>query len=154
MPWPVRSRPGWCGSDLPHRGSPTATDRQRTRRRRGWAERSIANVVGLVAAGVMLPAGGAAVDAAKADGRWTAAYAPQSEAEVPADLRAAIAADPAAQAMFDVLTKTIRFALIGRVNAVKRAETRTRKIAECVAMLARHETILPQRARPADPPTS
>jgi uncharacterized protein YdeI (YjbR/CyaY-like superfamily) len=54
--------------------------------------------------------------------------------------------------MFDVLTKTNRFALIGRVNAVKRAETRTRKIAECVAMLARHETIHPQRARPADPP--
>ena len=67
---------------------------------------------------------------------------------------AAIAADPAAQAMFDVLTRTNRFALIGRVNAVKRAETRTRKIAECVAMLARHETIHPQRARPADPPTS
>jgi uncharacterized protein YdeI (YjbR/CyaY-like superfamily) len=51
--------------------------------------------------------------------------------------------------MFDVLTKTNRFALISRVNAVKRAETRTRKIAECVAMLARHETIHPQRARPA-----
>jgi uncharacterized protein YdeI (YjbR/CyaY-like superfamily) len=56
--------------------------------------------------------------------------------------------------MFDVLTKTNRFALIGRVNAVKRAATRTRKIAECVAMLARHETIYPQRARPADSPTS
>ena len=94
------------------------------------------------------------MDAAKADGRWTAAYAQPSEAEVPADLRAAIAADPAAQAMLDVLTKTNRFVLIGRVNAVKRAETRTRKIAECVAMLARHETIHPQRARPADPPTS
>ena len=66
----------------------------------------------------------------------------------------AIAADPAAQATFDVLTKTNRFALISRVNAVKRVETRTRKIAECVAMLARHETIHPQRARPADPPTS
>ena len=77
-------------------------------------------------------------------GDAAAAYAPPSEAEVPADLRAAIAADPAMQAMFDVLTKTNRFALIGRVNAVKRAET----------MLARHETIHPQRARPADSPTS
>ena len=119
-----------------------------------WSQRNVANVAGLSAAGLMRPAGRAAVDAAKADGRWTAAYAPTSEAEAPADLRAAIAADPAAQAMFDVLTKTNRFALIGRVNAVKRAETRTRKIAECVAMLARHETIHPQRARPADPPTS
>ncbi|MEV4231253.1 YdeI/OmpD-associated family protein, partial [Streptomyces bobili] len=77
-----------------------------------------------------------------------------SEAEVPADLRVAIAADPAAQAMFEVLTKTNRFALISRVNAVKRAETRTRKIAECVATLVRHETIHPQRARPADPSAS
>lgn len=56
--------------------------------------------------------------------------------------------------MFEVLTKTNRFALISRVNAVKRAETRTRKIAEYVAMLARHETIHPHRARPTDPPTS
>ena len=92
------------------------------------------------------------MDAAKADGRWAAAYAPPSEAEVPADLLAAIAADPAAQAMFDVLTKTNRFALIHRVNAVKRAETRERKIGEFVAMLARHETIYPQKAKPPNSP--
>ena len=99
----------------------------------------------------MRPSGRAAVDAAKADGRWTAAYAPPSEMEMPADLLAAIAADPAAQAMFDVLTSANRFSLIGRVNGVKRAETRARKIAEFVAMLARHETIHPQRARPIHP---
>jgi uncharacterized protein YdeI (YjbR/CyaY-like superfamily) len=51
--------------------------------------------------------------------------------------------------MFDVLTKANRFALIYRVGAVKRAETRERKIAEFVAMLARHEAIHPQKARPA-----
>ena len=61
---------------------------------------------------------------------------------------AAIAAVPAARAMFDVLTKANRFALIHRVNSVKRAETRARKIEEFVAMLARHETIHPQKARP------
>jgi uncharacterized protein YdeI (YjbR/CyaY-like superfamily) len=70
----------------------------------------------------MLPQGRAAVEAAQADGRWAAAYAPPSQAEVPADLVAAIAADPAAQAMFDVLTKTNRFALIHRINSVKRAQ--------------------------------
>jgi uncharacterized protein YdeI (YjbR/CyaY-like superfamily) len=102
----------------------------------------------------MLPLGRAAVEAAKANGRWAAAYAPPSEAEAPADLIAAIAADPAAQAMFDVLTKTNRFALIHRINAVKRAQTRERKINEFVAMLARHETIYPQKARPANPPQS
>ncbi|MFD0823667.1 YdeI family protein, partial [Micromonospora zhanjiangensis] len=86
------------------------------------------------------------------DGRWAAAYAPPSEAEVPADQLAAIASEPAAQAMFDVLTKTNRFSLIYRLNAVKRAQTRERKIAEFVAMLARHETIYPQKAKPPNPP--
>ena len=66
----------------------------------------------------MLPAGRAAVAAAQADGRWDAAYAPPSESEVPDDLAAAVAADPAAQAMFDVLTKTNRFALVHRLGAV------------------------------------
>jgi uncharacterized protein YdeI (YjbR/CyaY-like superfamily) len=70
---------------------------------------------------------------------------------VPAALAAAIAANTAAQAMFDVLTKANRFALIYRLGSVKRAETRERKIGEFVAMLARHETIYPQKARPADP---
>ena len=122
--------------------------------RSSWSQRNVAHVARLEEQGRMLPAGRAAVEAAKADGRWAAAYAPSSEAEVPADLVAAIAADPAAQAMFDVLTKTNRFALIYRINAVKRAETRERKIGEFVAMLARHETIHPQKARPAVPPPS
>jgi uncharacterized protein YdeI (YjbR/CyaY-like superfamily) len=116
--------------------------------RSSWSQRNVGHVARLEGLGLMLPAGRAAVEAAKADGRWAAAYAPPSEAEVPADLLAAIAADPAAQAMFDVLTKTNRFSLIHRVNAVKRAETRERKIGEFVAMLARHETIHPQKARP------
>jgi uncharacterized protein YdeI (YjbR/CyaY-like superfamily) len=122
--------------------------------RSSWSQRNVAHVARLEAQGRMLPAGRAAVEAAKADGRWAVAYAPPSEAEVPADLIAAIAADPAAQGMFDVLTKTNRFALIYRVNAVKRAQTRERKISEFVAMLARHETIYPQKARPANPPQS
>jgi uncharacterized protein YdeI (YjbR/CyaY-like superfamily) len=122
--------------------------------RSSWSQRNVANVARLEEQGRMLPLGHAAVEAAKADGRWAAAYAPPSEAEVPADLLAAIAAAPAAQAMFDVLTKANRFALIYRVNSVKRAETRERKIGEFVAMLARHETIYPQKARPASPPQS
>jgi uncharacterized protein YdeI (YjbR/CyaY-like superfamily) len=119
-----------------------------------WSQRNVANVARLEAQGRMLLPGRAAVEAAKADGRWAVAYAPPSEAEVPADLIAAITADPAAKAMFDVLTKTNRFALIHRVNAVKRAQTRERKISEFVAMLARHETIYPQKARPTNPPQS
>jgi uncharacterized protein YdeI (YjbR/CyaY-like superfamily) len=79
-------------------------------------------------------------------------FADYIEAELRnAGLMAAIAADPAAQAMFDVLTKANRFALIYRVNSVKRAQTRERKISEFVAMLARHETIYPQKAKPPEP---
>ena len=96
----------------------------------------------------MRPGGLAAVQSAKADGRWDAAYAGPATATVPEDLTAAIAAEPEAQRMFDVLTKTNRFALITRLGAVKRAETRERKIREYVAMLARHETPYPQKARP------
>ncbi len=117
-------------------------------RRSAWSQRNVENVARLEAQGRMLPPGRAVVEAAKADGRWASAYAPASEAEAPADLLAAIAENPAAQAMFDVLTKANRFALIYRVNAVKRAQTRERKIGEFVAMLARHETIYPQKAKP------
>jgi uncharacterized protein YdeI (YjbR/CyaY-like superfamily) len=122
--------------------------------RSSWSQRNVGHVARLEEQGLMLPAGRAAVAAAKADGRWAVAYAPPSEAEVPADFAAAIAADPAAQAMFDVLTKNNRFALIYRINAVKRAETRERKISEFVAMLARHEALHPQKARPTTPPAS
>ena len=124
------------------------------RPRSSWSQRNVAHVARLEAQGRMLPPGRAAVEAAKADGRWAVAYAPPSEAEVPADLIAALATDPAARAMFDVLTKANRFALIYRINAVKRTQTRERKITEFVAMLARHETIYPQKARPANPPQS
>src|SRR3712207_6557557 len=61
-----------------------------------WSRRNVEHVARLEAQGRMLPAGRAAVDSARADGRWAAAYAPPSEAELPADLLAAIAADPAA----------------------------------------------------------
>ena len=143
---------GWIDGQARKRDEESSWRRLTPRRARSvWSQRNVANVARLEAAGLMMPAGRAAVDAAKADGRWEAAYA-TSEAEVPADLLAAIAAEPAAQAMFDVLTKANRFSLIYRVNAAKRAETRARKIAEFVAMLARQETFQPQRARPAEPP--
>ncbi|MCX5070312.1 YdeI/OmpD-associated family protein [Micromonospora lupini] len=143
---------GWIDGQARKRDEQTSWIRFTPRRPRSiWSQRNVAHVARLEAQGRMLPPGRAAVEAAKADGRWAAAYAPSSEAEVPADLLAAIAADPAAQAMFDVLTKTNRFALIHRLNAVKRAETRERKIGEFVAMLARHETINPQKARPPSP---
>ena len=140
---------GWIDGQARKRDEGTSAIRFTPRRpRSAWSRRNVENVERLTAEGRMLPAGLAAVEAAKADGRWAAAYAPSSEAEVPTDLADAIAAVPAAQAMFDVLTRTNRFALIHRLGAVKRAETRQRKIGEFVAMLARHDTIYPQKARP------
>lgn len=144
---------GWIDGQARKRDQETSWIRFTPRRPRStWSQRNIGHVDRLEAAGLMWPAGRAAVEAAKADGRWAAAYAPPSEVEAPADLLAAIAAVPAAQAMFDVLTKANLFALVYRVNAVKRAETRERKIGEFVAMLARHETIYPQKAQPPAAP--
>jgi uncharacterized protein YdeI (YjbR/CyaY-like superfamily) len=146
---------GWIDGQARKRDQETSWRRFTPRRpRSSWSQRNVAHVARLEAQGRMLSPGHAAVEAAKADGRWAVAYAPSSEAEVPSDLIAAIAADPAAQDMFDLLTKANRFALIYRVNSLKRAQTRERKIGEFVAMLARHETIYPQKAKPAIPPQS
>jgi len=144
---------GWIDGQAGKRDDESWTIRVTPRRPKGmWSARNVGLVEKLEAEGRMLPAGRAQVDAARADGRWEAAYAGPATAEVPDDLAAAIAADPAAQAMFDVLTKTNRYAMIHRLLTVKRAETRVRKIGEFVAMLARGETPYPQKARPEPGP--
>jgi uncharacterized protein YdeI (YjbR/CyaY-like superfamily) len=146
---------GWIDGQARKRDEETSWIRFTPRTpRSSWSQRNVAHVARLEAQGRMMPSGRAAVEAAKEDGRWAAAYAPPSEAEVPADLMAAIVADSAARAMFEVLTKANRFALIHRLNSVKRAQTRERKIGEFVAMLARHETIYPQKTKPANQPRS
>lgn len=94
----------------------------------------------------MTDAGRAAVEAARADGRWQAAYAGPATRQPPDDLVVALAAEPDAQAMYDVLTSANRFAVIHRVESMKRAESRARKITEMVEMLARGETLYPQKA--------
>ena len=83
-----------------------------------------------------------------ADGRWQSAYAGAASRDVPDDLAAAIAADPRAQAMFDVLTSTNRYAIVFRTTQAKTPATRTRRIAGFVEMLARGETVYPQKRRP------
>ena len=87
------------------------------------------------------------VEAARADGRWDKAYRVSTD-EVPADLMAAIDAEPHARAMFDVLTAQNRFALIFRLGQIRTEAGRNRKIADITAMLARGETFHPQKARP------
>ena len=93
----------------------------------------------------MHAAGLAEVTRAKTDGRWEAAYAGQASIEVPADLAAALAADPTARAMFDILTSQNRYAVLYRIDAAKRDDTRARRIKQYVAMLAAGGTIYPQK---------
>ena len=94
-----------------------------------------------------MPAGQAAIDAAKADGRWDAAYAGPAAKEFPEDLAAALAGEARRpRRMWDLLTSQNRFAITYRLNSVKRAETRARRVAEFVAMLERGETLHPQKA--------
>jgi uncharacterized protein YdeI (YjbR/CyaY-like superfamily) len=110
-----------------------------------WSEINRARAVRLVEAGRMTPAGQAEIDRAKADGRWDAAYAPQSTAEVPPDLAAALAGEPSALQFFEQLDGVNRYAILFRIGNVKRAETRARKIDEYVAMLLRGETLYPRK---------
>ena len=98
----------------------------------------------------MTPHGQRHIDAAKADGRWDAAYAPLRSATVetiPDDLRAAIEASPLARKTFRTLGRPNLFALAFRTNQMKTPAGRARKIAALVAMLARGDTIVPQRRR-------
>ena len=88
----------------------------------------------------MRPGGCAEIERAKADGRWDAAYR-QKDAPVPDDLRAALDANPRLAAKFETLNAQNRFAILFRIQSVKRAETRERKITQFVDMLARGETI-------------
>ena len=116
-----------------------------------WSQINRDNVERLTAAGRMTPHGQRHVDAAKADGRWDAAYAPirsATQATVPADLRAAIDANPRARKTFKTLGRLNLFALAFRTNHMKTPAGRARKIASLVDMLARGETIVPER-RPA-----
>jgi len=114
-----------------------------------WSQINREHVARLVAAGRMTPHGQRHVDAARADGRWEAAYAPIRSASadaMPEDLRAAIDASPRALRTFGTLNRQNLFALAYRTNAMKTPAGRARKIASLVAMLERGETIVPQAA--------
>lgn len=115
-----------------------------------WSQINRDNVARLTKVGRMTPHGQRHVDAAKADGRWDAAYAPirsATEATIPGDLRAAIEANPRARKTFRTLGRLNLFALAFRTNKMRTPAGRAKKIATLVAMLARGETIVPERRR-------
>lgn len=109
-----------------------------------WSEINVAHAERLISEGRMRPAALAQVEAAKADGRWEKTYRVK-DSEVPADLMAAIEAEPSAFDLFDRLTRQNRFALIFRTEQMKTEAGRRKKIADLVAMLARGETPHPQK---------
>jgi uncharacterized protein YdeI (YjbR/CyaY-like superfamily) len=115
-----------------------------------WSQINREHIARLTAAGRMTPAGQRQVDAAKADGRWDAAYAPirsATEATIPADLRAAIEASARARKIFRSLSRQNLFALAFRTNNMKTPAGRARKITALVAMLERGETVSPQKLK-------
>jgi uncharacterized protein YdeI (YjbR/CyaY-like superfamily) len=140
---------GWIDGQLGRGDDVTYRVRFTPRRARSpWSKRNVESAERLINEGRMQPAGLAEVERAKADGRWQRAYSGSAALEVPDDLRDAIAASPSAQKMWDVLTKTNKFAVVYRVQDAKRAETRARRIHQLVEMLARGDTPHPQQARP------
>ena len=137
---------GWVDSQMGKRDEHSYRQRFTPRRPASpWSARNVGHAIRLIESQRMRPAGLAAVDAAKADGRWDSAYQGQSTAKVPPDLAAALAANSAAKAMFEQTDSANRYAIIYRLNAVKRAETRHRKLSNFVDMLARGEVLHPRR---------
>lgn len=110
-----------------------------------WSQNNVDTATRLLAESRMTAAGLAEVEKAKADGRWDAAYAPQSRAEIPDDLQAALDAEPAAKAFFATLTGANRYAVLYRIHHAKTEKTRRARIEKFVAMLARGETLHPAK---------
>lgn len=106
-----------------------------------WSKINIGKVERLNAEGRMREGGLREVAAAKADGRWDAAYDPASTAEIPDDLAAALAAQPEARAFFEQIDRTNRYAVLWRVMTAKTPKTRASRIEKLVAMLARGEKV-------------
>ena len=137
---------GWIDGQRRSRDEQTFIQRYTPRRARSmWSKRNVDLVARMEEEGRMRPAGRVEIERAKSDGRWDKAYGGASAQEIPDDLAAALAAEPRAQAMFEILTSANRFAVVFRVNDAKRPETRARRITQYVEQLARGETIYPQK---------
>lgn len=136
---------GWIDGQLRPRDATTFRRRFTPRTVQSpWSKRNVAIAERLVASGRMHASGAIAIATAKDNGRWDAAYAGQADIEVPDDLSIALEAAPSAQAMFAILSRQNRYAVLYRIQSARRPETRSMRIATYVEMLARGETIYPQ----------
>ena len=106
-----------------------------------WSQINIGHIERLTREGRMQSAGQAAVDAAKADGRWEQAYHSSRNHELPEDFLAAVSKDKRAQAFFDTLNKANRYAIYFRLATAKKPETRARRFEQLLEMLKRGEKL-------------
>lgn len=106
-----------------------------------WSKVNVDKVTALIEDGRMQAPGLVQVEAAKADGRWAQAYDSARTSAVPEDLVAALEAAPTAKAFFSTINASNRYAVLWRIQTAAKAETRARRIAQLVAMLARGETV-------------
>lgn len=137
---------GWIDGQVRRRDELTYFQRFTPRRARSaWSRRNVEIAEQLIAEGRMHAAGLAHIERARSDGRWGSAYDGPASIAVPEDLDAALAAQPRARAMFEILTSQNRYAVLYRIGQAKRADTRARRIADFVGMLARGETVYPQK---------
>ena len=120
------------------------TPRQSTSK---WSEKNRARALQLVELGRIQPAGLNEIERAQKDGRWNAAYAPQSTAQVPDDLRAALAKNKKAKSFFETLDSTNRYAILHRIHDAKKPETRMARIEKYVTMLIERKTIYPLKPK-------
>jgi uncharacterized protein YdeI (YjbR/CyaY-like superfamily) len=120
------------------------TPRQSTSK---WSEKNRARALELVASGRVRAAGLREIERAKKDGRWDAAYARQSTAEVPADLKLALSKSKKAASFFETLDSKNRFSILYRIHDARKPETRAARIEKFVAMLAAGETLYPRAAK-------
>jgi uncharacterized protein YdeI (YjbR/CyaY-like superfamily) len=133
---------GWIDSQVRRFDDQHYIQRFTPRRPRGrWSKINREKAEVLIAAGKLRPAGLAEVEAAKADGRWEAAYDGQRTAKVPPDLQRELDANPAAREFFDSLDSANRYAIVYRLDDAKKPETRERRLRKFLAMLERGEKI-------------
>jgi uncharacterized protein YdeI (YjbR/CyaY-like superfamily) len=109
------------------------------RSRSPWSKVNREKAEAMIAAGTMRPSGLAAVEQARANGRWEAAYAGQATSEAPADFLEALGRSPKAAAFYETLTKQNKYAVYFRLNDAKKPETRARRIVKFVEMFERGE---------------
>ena len=112
-----------------------------------WSEKNRVRALQLVELQRMQPAGLNEIERAQKDGRWNAAYAPQSTAQAPDDLRAALAKNKRAKSFFETLDSTNRYAILHRIHDAKKPETRMARIEKYVTMLIERKTIYPLKPK-------